>query len=167
MEIRPEEKEDIKIIHDLTAAAFKDMPFSDQDEPFVIDRLRENGVLSVSLVAIKETQILGHIAFSPVTIDGRDSDCWFGLGPVSVWPEHQHQGIGTALINEGVKRLKVNLKANGCVLLGDPNYYSRFGFACDPNLTYTEAPAEYFQRLAFGSKVPEGEVQFHSSFDKI
>ncbi len=57
------------------------------------------------------------------------------------------------------------MNAQGCVVLGDPGYYERFGFVCDPGLRYGAAPPEYFQRLAFGAAIPKGEVAFHPGFD--
>jgi putative acetyltransferase len=89
---------------------------------------------------------------------------WYGLGPVSVRPDRQRKGIGQALIRDGLDRLK-RMNAQGCVLVGDPGYYGRFGFVSDPRLRYRAAPSEYFQRLAFGEAVPTGEVAFHPGFD--
>ena len=162
MDIRLENAEDIDGIRELTRAAFKDMPFSDQTEAGIIDALRADNALTLSLVAIEERTLVGHVAFSPVTINGETID-WYGLGPVSVWPLHQRRGIGKALIQDGIQRLK-DIGANGCVLLGDPRYYSRFGFECDPGLTYSPAPAAFFQRLVFVPPAPKGEVSYHAAF---
>ena len=162
MDIRLENEQDVDIIRELTTAAFKDMPFSDNSEAGIIDALRANKALSLSLVALENDTVLGHVAFSPVSIDGKQLD-WYGLGPVSVWPAHQKKGIGQALIREGLQRLQ-DMGAKGCVLLGDPQYYSRFGFECDPGLTYSPAPAAYFQRLVFVDPAPKGEVQYHNAF---
>ena len=162
MDIRPETENDIDVIRELTHAAFKDMPFSDQAEAAIIDALRDHQALTLSLVALEENAVVGHVAFSPITIDNEDHD-WYGLGPVSVWPHRQRRGIGKALIREGLERLE-NLGAKGCVLLGDPRYYNRFGFECDPGLTFSHAPAQYFQRLVFVPPVPRGEVRYHEAF---
>ncbi|USG59565.1 N-acetyltransferase [Sneathiella marina] len=164
MELRTERKEDIETIRQLTNAAFKDMPFSNQTEAAIVDALRYHDALTISLVGVDGDNIVGHIAFSPVTINNLE-DGWYGLGPVSVWPDRQKQGIGSALIREGLQKLK-DLGAKGCVLLGDPNYYSRFGFECDPELKYTDAPAEYFQRLVFITPAPKGAVKYHSAFEQ-
>lgn len=163
MEIRSERAEDVDTIRALTQAAFEKMPFSDQTEARIIDALRAAGALPLSLVAIERQEILGHVAFSPVTINGALND-WYGLGPVSVWPERQKSGIGQALIRDGLHRL-TTLGANGCVLLGSPDYYSRFGFIADPRLTYGDAPAKYFQRLVLKGLPPSGEVKFHPAFE--
>ncbi|MBA4012647.1 MAG: GNAT family N-acetyltransferase [Phenylobacterium sp.] len=140
------------------------MPFSDGDEARVIDALREAGALAISLVAVDvDGEVVGHIAFSPVRIDGRPGD-WYGLGPVSVAPGLQRRGVGSALILQGLDRLR-ELQAGGCVLLGDPNYYSRFGFVSDPALTYQGKPNRYFQRLVLGTSGRTGDVSFHPAFD--
>lgn len=163
MELRFEQEDDVHVIRALTDAAFEKMPFSNQNESAIIDALRNENGLTISLVAVKSTKVVGHIAFSPVTINGVQDD-WYGLGPVSVWPEHQTQGIGRTLINNGLEKLK-GLGAKGCVVLGDPDYYKQFGFACDPGLQFLSAPAAYFQRLAFVHPVPAGEVRYHPAFD--
>lgn len=160
--IRPERAGDERAIHALTEAAFRDMPFSDGDEQELVDRLREDGDLTLSLVAEDAERIVGHIAFSPVTIsDG--SAHWFGLGPVSVWPELHRQRIGSALVKRGIGDLRER-GARGIVLLGDPAYYSRFGFEHDPKLAYPGPPAEYFQRLVLAGEAPEGIVAYAKGF---
>lgn len=163
MQIRLERPEDAATIHALTDAAFKGMPFSDQTEARVIDGLRAAGALSLSLVATEGGEIVGHIAFSPVQINGESSD-WYGLGPVSVWPGHQRRGIGQALIRDGLRRLR-SLGAGGCVLLGAPAYYGRFGFESDPDLYEIGAPPGAFQRLSLDGSRPRGKVSFHPAFD--
>src|SRR5690606_18603384 len=113
-------------IHTLVAAAFDGHPHSDGSEPAIVDRLRADGDLTISLVAEDGGEIVGHIAFSPVTIsDGNEG--WFGLGPVAVAPQRQREGIGAALIEHGLALLRERGSA-GCVVLGDPAYYGRFGF---------------------------------------
>ena len=164
MQIRLERPEDATTIRALTDAAFKGMPFSDQTESKVIDALRAAGVLTLSLVATERSQILGHVAFSPVRINGEAGD-WYGLGPVSVWPDRQRTGIGQAVIRDGLQRLR-SLGAGGCVLLGNPAYYGRFGFESDPDLFYNVgAPPGAFQRLTLDGSRPSGEVTFHPAFD--
>lgn len=163
MQIRLERPEDAATIRALTDTAFRGMPFSDGTEAEVIDALRAAGALSLSLVATEGGEILGHVAFSPVTVNGEVGD-WYGLGPVSVWPDHQRMGIGQALIREGLRRLQ-RMNAGGCVLLGDPAYYRRFGFERDPSLYNVGAPAGAFQRLTLKAPRPSGEVRFHPAFD--
>ncbi|WP_293900836.1 N-acetyltransferase [Phenylobacterium sp.] len=163
MRIRLERPEDAPTIRALTDAAFKGMPFSNQTEAKVIDALRAAGALTLSLVATEGSEIVGHVAFSPVKINGEASD-WYGLGPVSVWPDRQRTGIGQALIRDGIRRLR-SLSAGGCVLFGNPAYYRRFGFESDPDLYDVDAPPGAFQRLPLNSSRPRGEVSFHPAFE--
>lgn len=165
MQIRPERPEDVDTIRRLTTAAFKEARYSSQTEAAIVDALRIADALTISLVAIQDGKIVGHAAFSPVTING-EVNGWYGLGPVSVWPDRQGKGVGQALIRAGLDRLRC-MNAQGCVVLGDPGYYSRFGFASDPGLRYGDVPPEYFQRLGFTDNVPKGEVAFHAGFDAI
>lgn len=162
MIIRPEQHSDIQAIADVTRAAFADHPHSDHCEQFIINALRDAGVLSISLVAEIDDQIVGHIAFSPVSISDGSSN-WYGLGPVSVLPQWQKQGIGQALIKHGLAFLKEN-HAQGCVLLGEPDYYRRFGFQHSANLILAGVPPEYFLALSFDRKFPKGNVDYHAAF---
>ncbi|PKP99850.1 MAG: GNAT family N-acetyltransferase [Alphaproteobacteria bacterium HGW-Alphaproteobacteria-13] len=161
--IRPERADDAAVIRSVTQAAFRLNSHSSGTEGAIIDALREAGVLMLSLVAVTGDAVVGHIAFSPVTIDG-DHRRWFGLGPVAVRPDLHGRGIGGALIREGLARLR-QAGAKGCVLAGDPDYYRRFGFAHDPGLRYADVPAEYFMRLMFDEPAPTGQVRFHAGFD--
>ena len=162
MIIRDERPEDVDAIRDLTARAFAGMPYSGGSEPAIVDRLREAGTLTLSLVAAMDGAVVGHVAFSPVTISDGSKD-WFGLGPLSVEPPHQREGIGSALVDAGLSRLKA-LGARGCVLVGDPGYYGRFGFSTGPALTYDGAPPEYFMHVAFSPVYATGGVSYHPAF---
>ncbi|MBD2843013.1 GNAT family N-acetyltransferase [Erythrobacter rubeus] len=160
--IRPEASGDERTIYSLTEAAFRDMPFSEGDEHHLVDRLRQAGDLALSLVAEDGARIVGHIAFSPVIIsDGTRG--WFGLGPVSVWPELQKRGIGGALIRRGIADLRQR-GAKGIALLGSNEYYPRFGFEHKPQLTYPGPPPEYFQCLLLDGEWPAGEISFAPAF---
>ena len=162
MILRPEREGDIDAIRTLTETAFRTAPHADGTEHLIIDRLRAAGALTLSLVAEADGTIVGHVAFSPVSLsDG--SRGWYGLGPISVDPARQGEGIGGKLIREGLERLKA-LGATGCVLLGDPAYYSRFGFAPDAKLTLDGVPPEYFMRVAFSPVYGEGSVSYHPGF---
>ena len=160
--IRTERPGDEETIHRLTQAAFRDMPFSDGNEQHLVDALRHDGDLALSLVAEEGERIVGHIAFSRVEISDGTPD-WYGLGPVSVWPELQHRGIGSALIRQGIAELRQR-GAAGVVLLGSPDYYGRFGFRHDPQLRYPGPPPEYFQCLLLDGALPEGEVIYAQAF---
>lgn len=162
MVIRHEADSDIDAITEITIAAFADCAYGNHTEQFIVTALRAAGALSVSLVAEIDGRVVGHAAFSPVTVDGQSCD-WYGLGPVSVVPELQRQGIGSALINEGIRLLK-EAGGKGCVLVGDPDYYVRFGFRNVRELTLEGVPPEVFQALPFGDDVPCGAVMFHEAF---
>ncbi len=162
MDIRLERPTDAAAIHNLTEIAFKSAPHASGTEARIVDALRANDALTLSLVAVANGEILGHVAFSPVTITGAASQ-WQGLGPVSVAPERQGEGIGQALIREGLSRLRA-AGCPGCVVLGDPGYYGRFGFSCDPELTYGHVPSGYFQRVVFTGPAPKGEAHYHKGF---
>ncbi len=160
--IRNETDADIDAITQVTIAAFKSLEFSKHTEQFIVEALRATRALTISLVAEVDSRVIEHIAFSPVTIsDGTRN--WYGLGPVSVLPEYQRQGIGTALIREGLSRLK-GMNAQGCCLVGHPDYYTRFGFANAPELVLEGVPAEVFFALSFDGRTPQGTVAFHEGF---
>lgn len=161
--IRPERPEDAARIRALTRAAFAGAHHASGTEPAIVDALRAAGALSLSLVAVEADAVIGHAAFSPVTVG--DKACgWYGLGPVSVIPGRQRSGIGSALIREGLAELATR-DAAGCVVVGDPGYYGRFGFRSDPRLRYPGVAPVYFQSLAFRPPLPEGEVAFHPGFE--
>ncbi|MEW6290855.1 MAG: N-acetyltransferase [Thermodesulfobacteriota bacterium] len=162
MIIRPETPTDIEAIDILTIAAFKNHPISHQTEQFIIKALRAAHALTLSLVVEIDGQVVGHIAFSPVAIsDG--SPNWHGLGPISVLPAYQRQGIGKALMQEGLSRLKA-LGSNGCALVGDPGFYQRFGFRNIPGFIHEGIPQEVFLALPLAEKIPQGTVVFHQGF---
>jgi putative acetyltransferase len=162
MIVRPEQPADIDAIRTLTETAFRTAPHADGTEHVIIDRLRAAGALTLSLVAEVDGVIVGHVAFSPIKVsDG--SVGWYGLGPISVDPSRQGAGIGDKLVRDGLQRLKA-LGATGCVLLGDPAYYGRFGFEPDPKLTLDGVPPEYFMRVAFSPVYGGGTVSYHPGF---
>ncbi|WP_018239713.1 GNAT family N-acetyltransferase [Ensifer sp. BR816] len=162
MIIRPESDRDRAVIHEVTAAAFAGQPYSDQSEPLIIDRLRAADALTLSLVAAEGDEVLGHIAFSPVTITPPATG-WYGLGPVSVRPDKQGQGIGSTLVREGLDKLRA-LGAAGCVLAGNPAFYQRFGFRNDPALVFPGCAPQYFLVLALSEARVSGTVAYHPAF---
>ena len=147
----------------MTTDAFAGTAYGSGTEAAIVDALRRDGALSLSLVAEEGGKILGHVAFSPVRAGSVPSG-WYGLGPVSVRPDRQGQGIGAALIRDGLARLK-SAGAAGCVVLGNPTYYRRFGFVNDPALRLEGVPQDYFMRLLFRGESPEGAVTYHPAFD--
>jgi putative acetyltransferase len=163
--IRPETSADHDAIDHVTMQAFASHPHSSQTEHFIIRALRRAGVLSLSLVAIVDDTVVGHVAFSPVTISDGSRD-WYILGPVSVLPAMQKKGIGRQLIETGLAQLR-HTNAAGCVVLGDPAYYAHFGFAPDANLILAGVPVEYFQALPLGPRQACGQVQYHDAFNAV
>ena len=160
--IRAERPEDAEAISALITEAFATAPHSDGAEAAIVEALRSAGALTISLVAHEGSQLFGHVAFSPVTIGQADRG-WFGLGPVAVLPTNQSRGVGLALIDAGLKELR-SRGASGCVVLGEPGYYARFGFRADPRLTFPGPPPEYFQTLRWSDHSAEGEVAYHPAF---
>ncbi len=161
--IRTERPGDEAAVAALTFEAFDSPEHSGAAERAMVERLRIDGDLTLSLLAVtKNAAVIGHVAFSPVTIDHRTSQ-WFGLGPVSVAPANQREGVGSALIRDGLARLE-GRGAAGCVVLGNPAYYGRFGFGNDPALTYPGPSARYFQRLVLRGDPPTGVVEYAPAF---
>lgn len=163
MQIRPERREDDAAIRTLTIAAFESSPYGHRNEADIVETLRREDVLSLSLVAVENGDIIGHAAFSPVRITVAEGE-WLGLGPISVAPERQGRGVGSALMREGLRRLEAS-GASGCVVLGDPAYYSRFGFESDPAIRCGSEASPYLQRLVLRGRAPGGEVRYHPAFD--
>lgn len=162
--IRPETGADHDAIEAVTVAAFLKAPHTDHNEQLIVRDLRQAGALSLSLVAEQGGRVVGHLCFSPVTIsDG--SERWYGLGPISVSPALHGKGLGSRLMETGLAELK-RMGAAGCVVLGDPGFYSRFGFASEPGLTLPGVPAEYFMARSFGAAMPSGEVRYHQAFEQ-
>ena len=161
--IRPEKSGDERAIRALTDAAFHDMPHSDGDEGPLVEKLRADGDLVLSLVALSADQaIIGHIAFSPVSIEG-EAGLWYQLAPVSVIPLRQNIGIGSQLIEKGLEQMR-GAGANGIALVGDPEYYSRFGFTQDHGCTLSEAMDPYLQVLEFDGGRPSGQLTLAPAF---
>lgn len=163
--LRKEQEGDIEEIHALTIAAFLNAPHTSHTEQFIVKQLRDAGALAISIVAEVPVRIVGHVALSPVEIsDGCTG--WYGLGPISVAPELQGRGIGSQLTREAERELR-NIRANGCVLLGDPEYYRRFGFKPMAGLILPDVPPEYFQALHLNGTLPQGVVTYHKAFSAV
>jgi putative acetyltransferase len=160
--IRNEIDADVDAIIEVTAAAFKTLEISNHTEQFIIEALRADSALTVSLIAEVDGHVVGHVAFSPVTISD-DTQNWYGLGPVSVLPEHQRKGIGKSLILEGLSRLK-GLNAKGCCLVGHPDYYRKLGFKNVSGLVHEGVPQQVFLAMSFDGQIPQGTVNFHDGF---
>lgn len=107
-------------------------------------------------------RVVGHIAFSPITISDGTPE-WYGLGPVSVLPEYQRQGIGKTLITEGLARLQA-MGARGCCLVGHPDYYDKVGFIHPQGLSHEGVPPVAFFAISFDGVYPQGQITFHEGF---
>ena len=162
--IRRERDGDEAAIAQVITTAFAATEWSDGSEAGIVGRLRDDLELEASYVAVTPSgAIVGHIAFSPVAIDGHQG-AWYGLAPLAVLPDWQRRGIGTALVEAGLEDLR-RIDAAGCVVLGEPRHYSRCGFAHDPALTYPGALApEHFQRLVLRGDPPTGVVSYSAAF---
>lgn len=160
--IRGETPRDVEAIDAVTIAAFRNAGHTSGTEQFIVRALREAGQLAVSLVAEEDDAVVGHVAASPVMLSGGDAG-WYGLGPVSVAPAFQGRGIGGRLVRQALNGLRTR-GAAGCVVLGEPGYCGRFGFAAEASLVLPGVPPEYFQAIAFTGVVPAGTVVYHEAF---
>lgn len=160
--IRPEEAADVAAIARVTEAAFRGHPYSRGAEPLIVDGLRRGGALSVSLVAERQGKVVGHIAFSPVAISG-GAQGWQALGPVSVMPALQRRGIGSALVRAGLEAIRKR-GAAGCVLVGEPAFYGRFGFRSVAALTMAGIPQEFVLSLPLSGGEATGSIIHHPAF---
>ncbi len=163
IDIHPETASEIGDIRKINVEAFRDHQVSQQTEHLIVDALRDTGALEVSLVAFSEGRPAGHIAFSRAVVGDSKSD-WFLLGPIAVLPGLQGQGIGSALVESGLAELRTR-HASGCVLVGDPGYYSRFGFSAFPDLSYEGVPHEYVLGLPFTDDTPCGTIVANKAFE--
>lgn len=162
LHIRLEEPKDIPGIRDVVTAAFANASFSSHTEQLIVEALRQSGALSFSWIAEDTETIVGHVALSPVLIsDGTLG--WYGLGPLSVVPSQQGKGIGSQLVHQALHTLRTS-KANGCVVLGDPQFYRRFGWVPKDGLILPDVPTEYFQALWLQGALPQGTVHYHEAF---
>lgn len=161
-----EDPDDHSAIHALTQAAFAPMPYSDGREGPIVDQLRQDGALSLSLVGKLDAQLVAHIAFSPVTFAGDSApEPWYALGPVSVLPAMQGRGFGRQIIEHGLRRMREAFGAHGIALIGDPALYGRFGFDTAVGVTYGDLDTAYIQTLRFEGPAPQGEIRFAPAFD--
>ena len=167
IELRHETPDDLAAIEAVTIAAFADAPHTRHTEQFIVRALRAAGELTLSIVAEERGRIVGHVALSPLAITdghGHKAQGWYGLGPISVLPPRQGQGIGSRLMEQALAELR-DMQAAGCVLLGDPAYYARFGFRAHASLQLPGVPPGYFMALALHGPVPEGVAHYSDAFN--
>ncbi|CAN0621597.1 putative acetyltransferase [Burkholderia multivorans] len=178
--LRDARADEAAAIAGVIGAAFSGTPHGGRLEQRFVDALRADGQLAVSLVAERDDRIIGHVAFSPVAI-GRAAigpagssaagssaagthAGWYALAPLSVRPECRRQSIGAGLVRTGLDALR-RLGARGCVVLGEPAYYARFGFDAAASLVFPSAPAPCLLALSFEEALPPaGEVRYHDAF---
>lgn len=122
IEIRAEAEGDKAAVFEINAAAFET-----QSEAKLVDTLRDSAEPFVSLVAVDGDEIVGHIMFTPVTLESNDDLKLMGLAPMAVSPSRQRSGIGSELVNAGLERCR-DLGIGAVVVLGHAEYYPRFGF---------------------------------------
>ena len=161
LRIRDERPAEADRIAALITEAFSTVAYASGYEARIVERLRAAGALSLSRVCTKGTEIIGHIAVSPVTIGGEEG--WVGIGPLAVLPAWQRRGVGSALMMDALEQIR-GQGARGAVLVGDPGYYGRFGFAAYPGLRMEGVPPENVLALPFAEAAPEGEPLFHPAF---
>jgi putative acetyltransferase len=162
-EIRPERPEDAAGIDSLLRIAFPGVAEAD-----LVTRLRADGDLALSLVAAENGTIIGQVAFVPVALDPDPGYRVWGLAPISVLPERQGQGIGSTLTEAGLDA--ADAAGIGLVLvLGDQNYYGRFGF--DTMLAEGISVAwagPYFAALALIERAPpRGKATYPAAFAEL
>jgi len=167
MLIRDERETDHAAVHAVNAAAFPTPLEAD-----LVDALRRQAHPLISLVAESNGTILGHILFSPVTLDGRPDLRLMGLAPMAVTPEHQSTGIGSALVRAGLAACKEH-GFSAVVVLGHPEYYPRFGFA--PAVRWGlrseyDVPDEVFMALELvpgALRDATGTIKYHEAFGSV
>jgi len=159
--IRLETESDSAEIREIVKYAFTGLSFTEGDEYELVEKLRTVGALTLSLVAEVDGHTVGHIAFSPATTSN-GSQRWYALGPVSVLPQNQSTGIGSALILRGLKEIEA-LGATGCILTGQPRFYRRFGFELAPLNTPPRESEEFFMLKQFTGTAPQGSIYFHEA----
>jgi putative acetyltransferase len=165
--IRDEKQKDRVAVHAVNVSAFETPAETD-----LVDALRKQAHSVVSLVAVKGRIIVGHIMFSPVSLSGHPGLKIMGLAPMAVAPEHQHKGIGSALVRAGLERCK-QLGFGAVVVLGHPGYYPRFDFAPSTRFgikSEYEMPEEAFMVLELLPgylRDASGTIKYHAAFSSL
>lgn len=168
MIIRKETPEDIGPIRDVNISAFKVSHEAD-----LIESIRKSATSLLSLVAEQNGQVVGHILFSPVRLDGSDKKLvLYGLGPMAVMPEWQKQGIGSRLVSDGLKR-SAESGVDAVVVLGHPDFYPRFGFKTSRIYgieSEYNVPDNFFMVIELENdclKGTGGTIKYHDAFNAV
>jgi putative acetyltransferase len=159
MLIRTEQRDDEAAI-----TAVVEQAFGRSDEARLVARLRSDGDAVISLVAVVGNLVAGHVMFSCIVAPFRA----LGLAPVSVMPEHQRRGIGRSLVAEGLKQAREQ-GWEAVFVVGDPDYYERFGFRVDLAKGFSSPYAgPHFMALALGVDLPvSGRIDYASAFASL
>jgi putative acetyltransferase len=166
MVIRPETADDAGAVRLVLTAAFRG-----EDEATLIDLLQDGGDVVLSLVALVENQIVGHVLFSRLVIrTGAGVLAGVALAPLAVLPAFERRGIGSALVRDGIRQLRDSGEAI-VIVLGDPEYYTRFGFSTElakPLRSRYSGPAFMAQAITPGAlDGVAGDVKYPSAFDRF
>lgn len=160
MLIRNETDGDIPAISRLVTEAMLLLPQSTGTEAGIVEKLRAEGALALSLVAEEEGEVVGHLAASAARVGAQQG--WSLIGPLAVLPARHRGGIGSALMAEALRRLRATCR--GVALVGDPAYYGRFGFRAFPGLGIEGFSPEVVLALPFDGTEPRGELVHHPAF---
>jgi putative acetyltransferase len=160
MLIRNETIGDIAAISRVVTEALLMLAQSNGNEASIVEKLRADGALALSLVAEDEGEVIGYLAASAARIGTQDG--WGLIGPLAVLPPRHRQGVGSALMAEAIRRLRRT--SRGAALVGDPAYYGRFGFRAFPGFGVAGCPPEVVQALPFDGSEPRGELTHHPAF---
>lgn len=160
MLVRYERADDIPAISRVVTEAMLTLAQANGTEASIVEKLRADGALVLSLVAEEEGQVIGYLAASAARIGSQDG--WGLIGPLAVLPSRHRQGTGKALMMEALRRLRII--SRGAALVGNPRYYGRFGFRAYPGFGVTGCPPEVVLALPFDGTEPRGELTHHPAF---
>jgi putative acetyltransferase len=167
MHIRVEEEHDWPAVRAVNESAFETSA-----EANLVEALREQAAPLVSLVAVNEASVVGHILFSPVTLSGHPELKIMGLAPMAVTTQYQNQGVGTLLVRAGLDECS-ELGFGAVVVLGHPGYYPRFGFAPAARFGIVceyEVPEDAFMVVELRSaylRGASGTIRYHAAFASL
>jgi len=167
IQIRRERPADVPAIRAVNVAAFRTAAEAD-----LVEALRAEAMPLVSLVADAGGEVVGHIMFSPVTVAGRASPSMMGLAPMAVVPARQREGIGSALVREGLAVCR-ELGAGAVVVLGHAAFYPRFGFTAASRFGLSceyDVPDDVFMAMELDSgslRGTSGTIRYHPAFANV